>query len=163
MRYLILFLLTFQAWGRCENLEKVASLLNTQEFLKSSRKAREVKKELTVAVGDVNQARSLVYNFPALRDLGFGLPDQRWHTSTGRLEKSNLFGKVIGREISNEKGFARVRIDWDPAIGAHYNIEIFRRQNDSGKSEHHSFAVTFPCNGKPCSQAEVTKLADKLH
>lgn len=155
---LALFFSTVAEARLCRGLEQAAEFLNTNSFLARSR--REAR-EMDVSLADINQARSFAFRFPAFRDLGFGLPNaQDWRRYRGRLENSQLHGRDIGWEISNDSGHARVRLDWDPQRGGHYNIEISRMHN--GRRENHRLAVNFQCNNHPCSSQEVTRMAENM-
>lgn len=141
----------------CREYEKVAEYLNTQKFIKASRDHKALKREPNLNVGDVNQARVLAYRFPAFEELGFGAPGSKgWEVYKGRLEKSGLYDKKIGWKIKNDKGFARLRLDWDPDKGAHYNIEITQ------KNETHKLAISFLCGNQKCTEAQVLKMAERM-
>jgi hypothetical protein len=145
----------------CREYEHVAEYLNTKKFIKASRDARITKHEAHVDLGDINQARALAFRFPAFEDLGFGKPGSSgWTTYEGRHPHSALNGKKIGWEIKNNKGHARVRLDWDPEKGAHYNIEITEKAN--GKHETHKLAVSFLCGDKKCTEQQVIKMVSKI-
>lgn len=154
--------MTGWALGRsCREFEKVADYLNTQKFIKASRDHRSLKVEPHLNVEDLNQARTLAYRFPAFKDLGFGNPGgEGWKVYQGRMERSVLNGKKVGWEIKNENGHARIRLDWDPQKGAHYNIEI--TEKNAGKSETHKLAVNFLCQGRKCTEEDVKRMAEKL-
>jgi hypothetical protein len=163
MRALILLaLITTSIYGKsCKEYEKVSEYLNTQKFIKASRETRALKKEPKLNLGDINQARMLAYRFPAFEELGFGKPGSRgWTKYTGNLEKSLLFGKQTGWEIKNDKGHARVRLDWHPEQGAHYNIEITEKKN--GSKETHKLAINFQCADKKCTEDQVRKMAERM-
>lgn len=145
----------------CKQYENVAEYLNTKKFIAASREHRALKREPRLDLGDVNQARSVAYRFPAFEELGFGRPGSSgWTPYTGRLSKSSLNGKKIGWNVKNEKGSARVRLDWDPEKGGHYNIEI--TQSVNGKKETHKLAVGFLCGNAKCTEAQILKMAEKL-
>jgi hypothetical protein len=145
----------------CKQYDKVAEYLNTQKFVKASRDHRALKREPTLNLGDINQARSLSYKFPAFEDLGFSKPGgPGWESYVGRHPRSGLNGKNIGWEIRNEKGHARIRLDWDPEKGAHYNIEIMER--NFGKTETHKLAVSFLCGNVKCSESQLLKMAERM-
>jgi hypothetical protein len=182
----MMMLMTSHAWGmKCKDYDNVAKYLDSKQFVRASRdrmdlielarhererarkkgiavdpKYRDIdinKKELDLAVGDVNQAKVLAYRFPAFEDLGFGKPGNAgWTRIEGKLERSGLHGKKVGWRIENEKGIAEVRIDWDPKIGAHYNLEM-----SEGKTRH-KLAIAFECGGKPCTEAQVIKMAERM-
>jgi hypothetical protein len=163
MRALILFVFLCEiAFGRsCKEFEKVADYLNTQKFIKASRDHRVLKVEAQLNVDDLNQARTLAYRFPAFKDLGFGIPGgEGWKVYEGRMERSVLNGKKVGWEIKNENGHARIRLDWDPQKGAHYNLEITEKK--AGKSETHKLAINFLCQGQKCSEDQIKKMAENL-
>ena len=163
MRALIIFVFLCEfAFGRsCKEFEKVADYLNTQKFIKASRDHRVLKVEAQLNVDDLNQARTLAYRFPAFKDLGFGNPGgDGWKVYEGRMERSVLNGKKVGWEIKNENGHARIRLDWDPQKGAHYNLEITEKK--AGKSETHKLAINFLCQGQKCSEDQVKKMAENL-
>jgi hypothetical protein len=161
MRALILLLISFPVFGKCLDYDKLADYLNTKKFVKVSREMRDLKKEAHIDLHDINQAKTVAYRFPAFEELGFGKPGgEGWKPYSGRLEKSALYGKKIGWEVKNDKGYARLRLDWDPQKGAHYNIEITEKK--MGKSETHKLAVSFQCDNKPCTQAQVVKMAERM-
>jgi hypothetical protein len=145
----------------CREYEKVADYLNTKKFVKASREYRILKKEPLLNLGDINQARAISYRFPAFEDFGFGRPGgPGWTVYKGRHPKSVLNGKDIGWEIKNSNGHARVRLDWDPDKGAHYNIEITKKA--LGKTENHKLAVSFLCGNAKCTEQQLLKIADRL-
>lgn len=162
MRALILFLLSFQVWGKnCQQYDNVADYLNTQKFIKVSRDHRSLKREPHLNLGDINQAKTLAYRFPAFNDLGFGLPGSSgWTSYIGRHPKSVLNGKRIGWEVRNSNGHARVRLDWDPEKGAHYNIEITDKRH--GTNETHKLAVSFLCGNTKCTEQQVLRMAQRM-
>jgi hypothetical protein len=161
MRALILAILfTNIVWAKCEHLEQAADMLDTKKILKAYKTS---KAEPTVKLKDVNQARSYVYQHPTLSQLGFGTPNKSaWKPYHSRLEKSTFHSKRIGWEKKLDNGAsARVRIDWDPNSGAHYNIEIFKAKID-GKSENLKLKVEFDCAGKECSEKEVLAMVNSF-
>jgi hypothetical protein len=165
MRALILFITLLSTTSLfalpCKQYDKVAEYLNTKKFIAASREHRALKKEPQLNLGDSNQARSVAYRLPAFEELGFGKPGSAgWSSYKGRMEKSSLNGKKIGWEVKNDKGHARVRLDWDPEKGGHYNIEI--TQSVNGKKETHKLAVGFLCGNVKCSEAQIIKMAEKL-
>lgn len=146
------------AYGKSPPMSVAQSYQNTDTF----RKASELNdyKELTASVADASQARALAMRFSAFKDMGFGLPGKTWKPYVGRLEKSGLYGKRVGWETSNAKGFARVRLDWDPVKGAHYNIEITEKVE--GVSKTHKLAISFECQQRVCTEQEVLKMAEGI-
>lgn len=165
MRFIIslsILTLSFSALGRtCATYEKLADYLNTKKFIQISKEQRLLKKEALLELGDINQARSVAYKFPAFKELGFGNPGGTgWTSYKSRLEKSAVHGKKVGWNIKNDKGNARIRLDWDKEKGAHYNIEITQKVN--GKSETHKLAISFMCEGKPCTEKQYIKFTDKI-
>ena len=145
----------------CKQYEKVAEYLNTKKFIAASREHKALKREPQLDLGDVNQARTVAYRLPAFEELGFGRPGSAgWTSYKGRLSKSALNGKKIGWDIKNDKGYARVRLDWDAEKGGHYNIEI--TQSVNGKKETHKLAVGFLCGNVKCSEAQIIKMAEKM-
>lgn len=163
MRALIIFLLlSSQAFARnCKQYEKLADYLNTKTFIKVSKEHRALKREPHVDLADINQAKVTAFRFPAFEDLGFGKPGGRgWVPYEGRMSKSGLYGKKIGWEIKNENGHARLRLDWDPEKGAHYNVEITEKKN--GRSETHKLAISFNCGTQKCSEQQLLKIAERM-
>jgi hypothetical protein len=165
MRSLILaflFLASGNIWAKsCKNYETLAEYLNTQKFIKASREHRSLKREPHISLDDINQAKNLAFRFPAFKDLGFGQPGgMGWQRYEGRHPKSVLNGKNVGWETRNEKGHARVRLDWDPEKGAHYNIEIMERKN--GVTETHKLAVSFLCGNAKCTEQQLLKIAERM-
>lgn len=163
MRALILFFFISNfAFGKsCENFDKLADYLNTQKFIKVSRDHKSLKREPQLDLIDITQAKSVAYRFPAFKDLGFGSPGgDGWKPYVGRHPKSVLNGKKIGWDIKNENGYARVRVDWDPEKGGHYNIEITQKKN--GVNETHKLALTFKCGDKKCTEKQVQKMVEHL-
>lgn len=158
---LLVFSFNIQA-RTCATYDKLADFLNTKKFIKISKEQRVLKKEALLELGDINQARSIAYKFPAFKELGFGNPGGTgWTPYVGRLEKSSSYGKKVGWNIKNDNGHARVRLDWDKEKGAHYNIEITQKVN--GKSETHKLAISFLCEGKPCSEKQYIKFTEKIN
>lgn len=161
MRALILLFISLPAFGKCLDYDKLADYLNTKKFVKVSRDMRALKREPTIDLHDINQAKTVAYRFPAFEELGFGKPGgEGWKPYSGRLEKSALYGKKIGWEVKNDNGYARLRLDWDPQKGAHYNIEITEKKG--GRSETHKLAVSFKCGTNPCTQDQVVKMAERM-
>jgi hypothetical protein len=166
MRALILLLLTFlsiSAYAKnCKEYERVAEYLDTEKFVEASRHHRKTPTgEIHLDLDDVNQARSLTYKFPAFEDLGFGKPGGRgWKSYTSRHPHSALQGKKIGWEIKNEHGHARIRMDWDPVKGGHYNIEI--TEKNPMRHETHKLAISFLCGGQKCTEQQVLKMVNKM-
>lgn len=165
MRSLIvlLFLFSFKTFAlSCRQYANVAEYLNTQKFVKASREYRALGREPELNLADINQARSVAFRFPAFEELGFGKPGgSNWVPYQGRLSKSALNGKNIGWEVRNEKGHARLRLDWDPQKGAHYNIEIMERHN--GRTETHKLAINFSCGPAPCTERQVVDMVDRMN
>lgn len=155
-------LLALPAWSRsCRQFDNVAEYLNTQKFIRASRDHRALRREPQLNLGDINQAKTLSYRFPAFKDLGFGVPGgQGWSPYIGRHPRSVLNGKRIGWETRNQNGHARVRLDWDPEKGAHYNIEILDKTN--GRNETHKLAVSFLCGERKCTEQQVLRMADRM-
>lgn len=161
MRAIILLFIALPAFGKCLDYDKLADYLNTKKFVKVSRDMRALKREPTIDLHDINQAKTVAYRFPAFEELGFGKPGgEGWKPYSGRLEKSALYGKKIGWEVKNDNGYARLRLDWDPQKGAHYNIEITEKKG--GRSETHKLAVSFKCGNNPCTQDQVVKMAERM-
>lgn len=161
MRAIILLVISLPAFGKCLDYDKLADYLNTKKFVKVSRDMRALKREPTIDLHDINQAKTVAYRFPAFEELGFGKPGgEGWKPYSGRLEKSALYGKKIGWEVKNDNGYARLRLDWDPQKGAHYNIEITEKKG--GRSETHKLAVSFKCGNNPCTQDQVVKMAERM-
>ena len=160
MHFMMIFLisLSVQAAG-CKNYSQLAEYLNTKKFIQASRDHRKLHgRELTIELADINQARSVAYRFPAFEELGFGAPGgAKWAPYPSRHPHSVFHGKNVGWEIHNEKGHARVRVDWDPDKGAHYNIEI----HEKGKTDTHKMAISFKCGDKPCTQEQALKMVEK--
>lgn len=166
MRALILiiaFIFTSTAWALpCREFENVAEYLSTKKFIAATREHRHLKREPEIKVSDVNQAKSIAFRFPAFEELGFGkVAGEGWKPYMGRLEKSSLNGKQVGWEISNDKGHARLRLDWDPDKGAHYNIEITRRKVGEA-SETHKLAIKFDCGPTPCSERQLSQMVMRM-
>jgi hypothetical protein len=161
MRAVILFMfIASLVYAKCEHLEQAADMLDTKKMLKAYKAS---KLEPTVKLSDVNQARTYVYRHPTLKELGFGTPDKSaWKPYHSRLEKSSFHSKRIGWEKKlNSGASARVRIDWDPTSGAHYNIEVFKAKID-GKSENIKLKVEFDCAGKKCTEKEVLAMVNSF-
>jgi hypothetical protein len=52
------------------------------------------------------------------------------HRKTGRLKSSELLGLRTGLELQGQQGDNWVfRVDWDPAKGAHFNVEVGKGPN----------------------------------
>lgn len=169
----LLLLIPSLGHTKCEALEHAADMLESKSFIKANHNARALKVEPSVKLGEVSAARSYVYNFPALKDFGFGLPSknnlQGWSRYRSRMEKSAFFGKVTGWEKKLPDGSsARVRLDWEPIpntkpeVGiAHYNVEFFKvKQN--GKSENFKLKVEFNCSRGPCTEQEVLRHVERM-
>ncbi len=163
MRYLILFLISFNLQAMsCREYEGLADYLSTKHFVKFSRAHRsKFGKEPLLTVGDVNQARTYAFRFPAFKDFGFPDPGGKgWVPYNSRLPKSGMFGKKVGYEIHNSNGHARLRFDWDDQNGAHFNIEITERTGVAPTT--HKVAIGFPCNGQPCTESQYKQLAESM-
>jgi len=183
MQLIAFFLLTFFSLSahaiKCKTYERLADYLNTKKFLEISKEhsfqvkeyARKLKdkkikdksslvkpKEPELNLKDINEARSVAFNFPAIQELGFGKPGgSGWSNTKGTLSKSVAYGKINGWATSNSKGAAKIRLDWDPHKGAHYNIEITQKNGGT-----HKLAITFLCAGKPCSEKQYQNALAKL-
>lgn len=145
----------------CREMQKVGEFLNTNKFINASREARKDKHEAHLDLEDVNQAKMLAYRFPAFEDLGFGRPGgPDWHFYESRHPHSVLNGKKVGWEVKNGNGHARVRLDWDPEKGGHYNIEITEKK--ANRHETHKLAISFLCGGKKCTEHQIEKMAEKM-
>jgi hypothetical protein len=137
MKYFILIIfISLYSFARCDYLENAADMLDTKKVLKAY-KINDA--EPVVKLLDSNMARSYVYKHPVLKDLGFDSPSVNqlsgWKPYKSRLEKSSFFDKRIGWQKKLDDGSsARVRLDWDPESGGHYNIEVFKAKID-GRSE----------------------------
>lgn len=129
---------------------------------------RASRGEMTLQVDDANTARDLAYQLEIFRDIRVGTPGrpaargQGWENFIGDLEASALNGRLVGLERKLPDGTsARIRLDWDPQRGGHYNIDI-RAPNGNGKMEDLNLAIGFRCGGRPCSEQEVFRLQDEL-
>jgi hypothetical protein len=114
----------------------------------------------------IEQARFYAQNHPAFDLYEFGKIDgsgtSGWTKFEVSMEKSSLYGKKAGWEKRYDDGtFARYRLDWDPEIGGHINLE-FIYLNENLKLKKVKLGVGFKCNGQPCSDADVIKLVDKI-
>ncbi len=162
---LILILIPELAWSySCKSLDEAAKFLNTKEWMKTSREFRIAKKgEPFIELSSKEAATNYAYRFPAFDKFGFGKPNAlEWTKVTGRMESSLLKGKTIGWERKLEDGsWARIRIDYSPEAGAHYNIEM-RVPGESNKFEMHKLSVHFNCADHNCTPQEVLKMAEKL-
>ncbi|NJM23481.1 MAG: hypothetical protein HC907_35045 [Richelia sp. SM1_7_0] len=72
----------------------------------------------------------------------------------GRLKSSAGHGKVIGFQSSD--GMARVRLDYDPTKGPHFNIEDFR----AGKGAN-ALKIAIPFEGSEKAYISYLKLIEK--
>lgn len=119
--------------------------------------------EVTVHATDFEAARNMVFDLPVLRELGYGRPNiGEWRVFQSNLERSALYGRMVGYERRLENGrLARVRLDWDSSKGAHYNVEI-EGPDGNLRTVNYDLAVTFRCQGRPCSEAEVYELQNRL-
>jgi hypothetical protein len=172
--FLFLFVPSLSFALSCEKAEKLGEYMsmNGKGFIEKYKahkiKIQEEKKkfpnkkikdsELTLELDDVNQARKAAYNLPALQDLGFPPVGKNWEPFVVKMESSSLKDLRSGWQYRNANGdVARVRLDFDPEKGGHYNIEVFKK-GSNGK-EPAKLAVTFNCNGKPCTGDQVKKMA----
>jgi hypothetical protein len=115
--------------------------------------------DLPIEVANFEEARNLSYFFPVLEEFGFGFPNaQTWTRTVCRLSKSRVLNRNVGWEITRADGtFARVRLDYDPVRGAHYNIEMTVR-NGAGRTENHNVAVLFKCAGQMCTEDQFAQM-----
>ncbi len=114
----------------------------------------------------IEQARFYAQNHPAFELYEFGKIDGSgttgWTKFEVTMEKSSLFGKKAGWEKRYEDGtFARYRLDWDPEVGGHINLE-FIYLNENLKLKKVKLGVGFKCNGQPCTDADVINLVEKI-
>lgn len=161
MRALILLLVFISSSvfaKNCKQYEELAKFMDVRKFREASKASRMAGLgEPTVLLGDINQAKAITYRFPALEEMGFGrVGNQGWAPYYSRMESSPLHGMKVGYEIKNERGFARVRLDWDKNKGPHYNIEITEKTK-FGKAETHKLAVQFPCPVANCADEKVAR------
>lgn len=168
MKYiLIMLLIPHLAFAlSCDRVEKISEYvsMNGKKFMDAYKKHKLAGNadELRVAVGDVNQARKLAYNFPALKDMGFPAIGKSWEPFVVKMERSSLKGLRSGWKHINEAGdIAIVRLDYDPIKGAHYNIDITKKTM-KGK-EPYKLSIEFDCNGLPCTGDQVKKLAQNFN
>jgi len=169
MKYLITLLCLFPVYSfalSCEKAEKMGEFLNMngQKFMEASKKHKQAGNlgELSVSVGDVNQARKMAYKFPALQDLGFPPVTKSWEPFIVKMEKSSLKGMRSGWKHTNANGdIAIIRLDFDPIKGGHYNIDVTKK-TPTGKQSY-KLAIEFDCNGKPCTSEQVVKLAQGMN
>jgi hypothetical protein len=150
----------------CNKAEKMGEFLhmNGEAFMNASKKHKQAGNltELSVSVGDVNQARKMAYKFPALQDLGFPPINKNWDPFIVKMDKSSLKGMRSGWQYKNANGdIAVIRLDYDPVKGGHYNIDVMKK-TPKGK-ESYKLAIEFDCGGKPCTSAEVVKLAKGMN
>jgi hypothetical protein len=164
---ILLVLLPTQSFAlNCEKAEKMGEFLNMngKSFMEASKNHKLAGNagELSVSVGDVNQARKMAYKFPALEDLGFPPIDKNWQPFIVKIDKSSLKGMRSGWQYKNANGdIAVIRLDYDPIKGGHYNIDVMKK-TPKGK-ESYKLAIEFDCNGKPCSADQVVKLAKGMN
>lgn len=122
--------------------------------------------EPLVVFETIEQARFYALNHPAFRLYEFGFieatQNSGWSKFTVTMEKSSFYGKVAGWEKKLPDGrFARYRLDWDPEIGGHINLEfIFFNQNKQLKKV--KLAVGFNCADRPCTDLDVMNIVEKL-
>lgn len=117
----------------------------------------------------IEQARFYALNHPAFKIFEFGFiggvekaGEASWNKFTVTMEKSSFYGKVAGWEKKLPDGrFARYRLDWDPEIGGHINLEfIFFNENQQLRKV--KLAVGFNCAEKPCTDLDVMSIIQKL-
>lgn len=159
---------SFQRPDGQKNLTKDAiDYLDTEHFIQASRthqktaEANNVKStELDITLGDVNLARKYAYEFPALRDLGFGEigTHNGWTPQLGKFK--GFKGKQTGWTKKNPDtgDTATVRIDWDGDKGGHYNIQVTRKN----PPETYKLAVKFKCKGQTCAEEEVLSILKNI-
>lgn len=172
MRALIFFFLTISfAQATCRSFQRAEELLDTRKFLESSgdrmirneqlrRRGLPTEPEEMLPLGDINQARNYVQNFPAFRDLGFPpLSAETWRPHIKRnVGGTAAAGLRDGWRISMNGRAAVVRLDFDPRKGMHYNVEV-----EDALHRTHKLAVSFPCNGRPCTQADYERIMRSLN
>lgn len=164
-KLLILILLTpvLSYSMSCDRAEKMGEYMsmNGNKFMDAYKKHKLAGNtdELRVVVDDVNQARKMAYRFPALEDMGFSsVGGKGWEPFMVTMDKSSLKGMRSGWQMKNANGdIARVRLDFDPNKGGHYNIEVFKK-GPKGK-EPYKLSIEFNCNGKPCTGDQIKKMA----
>ncbi len=168
MKNLVIFLtlVPFQSFAMdCAKAEKMGDLLNMngKSFMEASKNHKLTHKtELSVNVGDANQARKMAYKFPALEDLGFPPVNKNWDPFIVKMDKSSLKGMRSGWQYKNANGdIAIIRLDYDPVKGGHYNIDVMKK-TPKGK-ESYKLAIEFDCNGRPCTSEQVVKLAKGMN
>lgn len=151
----------------CERAERMGEFMsmNGEKFMEAYKKHKSAgnKDELRVVVDDVNQARKMAYLFPALKDMGFpSVGGKGWEPFKVTMDKSSLKGMQSGWQMKNANGdIARVRLDFDPNKGGHYNIEVFKK-GPQGK-EPYKLSIEFNCNGKPCTGDQIKKMAKNFN
>jgi PHD/YefM family antitoxin component YafN of YafNO toxin-antitoxin module len=117
--------------------------------------------EVTVYRDSPEETRRFVYDLPVYQNLGLGTPPNGWQRIEGSLENTAFFRRPTGyRRMINGRE-ARIRVDWDPTKGAHYNIEL-PGVDANGRAVTHKLAVGFRCGGRPCTEAEVFDMANEL-
>ncbi len=160
------FLIPALSFGySCKSLDQAAKFLNVKSWMNESREFRLANKsEPIIELASKESATNYAYRFPALDQLGFGKPNAlQWTKVIGRMERSPLKGKVIGWERKLEDGsWARIRLDYAPKAGAHYNIEV-RLPSGGNKFESFGLSIRFTCGESACTEADILKMAQKLN
>lgn len=150
----------------CERLlDPAKRLLDPEAWIEKCRVYKIAKKgDPFVELPSKEAATRYAYQFPALEKYGFGKVNKLdWTRVTGRMETSKLYGKFIGWERKLEDGaWARVRIDYAPSDGAHYNIEM-RVLDDNGRYQSYNLSVHFECGGYACTEDQVIRMVERMN
>ena len=111
----------------------------------------------------VEQARDFVFRFPLLKKLGVPFDDySKWERFAVTMNSSDFYGLKVGwQRVVPGGGKARIRLDYDPNIGLHYNIELMK-VNVDGTPSNYLYAIRALCNGEVCSRKQAKKIAEKL-
>lgn len=139
--------------------------LNPKVWIERYRESHaKSKREPVVEFDSYEHARNYVFNFKPLESLGFTLPNSNeWKRYFSRLPASKAAGKVTGWEQTLQNGsHARIRLDYSPELGTHYNIEV-RHLKPNGGFEHVKLAVPFKCGNQACGEQEYQKIIERMN
>lgn len=125
-----------------------------------------IRPEQIVELDTVEDARKFAYQNPLFEKYGFGYQGADelggWSRFESNFKNSPFNGMVTGWTKKLDNGnWARVRLDWDPVKGAHYNTEL-KVFDDTGKFKTIKFASEFKCSGLPCTEKQAMKLVQAL-
>ncbi len=135
----------------------ISNIWKPDKFLSRSKDLKNEGRKIKIYIGDINQARSFIYNFPIIKSMNFGNINElnNWSRYHSKLDKSMFHGFQTGWEKSLPSGeHMRIRIDWDEKLGGHFDFEL-KYHDKQGRKNLANMSVAFDCNKTKCSEEDI--------